>query len=1193
MRALYAIALFEARQRLKLLSTWIYFFSFLALAMLWVAASGGAFKDLTISFGGRVLVNGPRQVALSTALLGCFGIVVAAAMMGRSVQQDFEYETHHFFFSAPIPKSAYVFGRFLGALATLAVVFSSIVLGNLLGALLPAVDPSRIGPFSALAYLEPYFLTLLPNLFIFGAIFFVLAALTRRMLPVYVAGVVMMIGYLVAPSLARDLDYKTLAALIDPFGTTALIRLTEYWTIAERNVRLVPFEGVYLANRLTWSAFAVVVLLLGYWRFSFVSSPAARRAAVRGEGESAAARSQPTVDTRETPDYAAHNLALLLLKSTWLNLRESVKNVYFAVIALAGVLVLVVSSLDLGAIYGTTTYPVTYMVLELIRDVFALFLLVVTTFYAGEMVWREREARMSQMLDAMPVPSWLPLASKTLALVGLQALLLVLAMVCGMLIQLFRGYVALEPGLYLFTLFGVLLPKYALVAVLAITVQAILDHKYLGYFVLVLYYIVSITLATLGLNHPMLLYGALPDVTYSAMNGFGHYLALQRALLVYWGGAALVLLAAALVLWPRGMSDSVNDRLRLARQRLSPGVLGAFGLGALLFAGSGALLWYNLEHVGAYQSAWTKDRLRAEYELRYHRYAKLAQPRIASVDLQVDIMPASRTLKVKGAYQLENRSGVPVAELFLTQQPGPVLRPRFSQAVRLLAADAKRGFYHYALATPMAPGARIVFEFELEDAPGGVLGLGRDTAVVANGTFFSNAILPHIGYQQNFELQDDRDRKRHGLAPKERMAAREDEKARANNYLGSDADWIRFDAVVSTSLDQIAVAPGTLDSEWMDKGRHYFHYRMDKPILNFITFQSARYEVRHDRWQDVTIDVYYQPGHEFNVDRMIRGAKAALEYGTKQFAPYQHRELRIAEFPRYATFAQAAPGVIPFSESAGFIAKVDPESRKDIDYPYYITAHEVGHQWWAHQLIGADSRGATVLSESLAEYTALMTMKRTFGSSKMRRFLRYDLEEYLMGRATETRKELPLAQNENQPYIHYRKGSLAMYLLQDLVGEDAVNGALRQLLGENAFRGPPYPSVTTLVEKLRSVTPPDKAYLIDDLFESIVLYENRADSASARRRPDGKYEVTIRASAGKMRAGELGEERAVPLKDWIEFGVDDDDGKPLVRERRVVDRRQQTVTLVVEGRPARAGIDPDNKLIDRKPTDNMVPVDMH
>jgi hypothetical protein len=1193
MRALYAIALFEARQRLKLLSTWIYFFAFLALAMLWVAAAGGAFKEMTISFGGRVLVNGPRQVALSSALLGCFGIVVAAAMMGRSVQQDFEYETHHFFFSAPIPKYAYVFGRFLGALATMAVVYASIVLGSLLGALLPAVDPTRVGAFKALAYLEPYFLTLLPNLFIFGAIFFVLAALTRRMLPVYVAGVVMMIGYLVAPSLARDLDYKTLAALIDPFGTTALIRLTEYWTIAERNARLVPFEGVYLANRLIWGAFSLVVLLLGYWRFSFVSSPVARRAAARGEGETAAASSQPALDTREAPDFVARRLSLLLLKSSWLDLRESVKNIYFAVIALAGVLVLVVSSLDLGDIFGTRTYPVTYMVLELIRDVFALFLLIVTTFYAGEMVWREREARMSLMLDALPVPSWLPLAAKTLALVGLQAVLLLVAMVCGMAIQLFRGYVALEPGLYLFTLFGVLLPKYVLIAALAIAVQAILNHKYLGYFVLVLYYVASITLGTLGLDHPMLLYGALPDVTYSAMNGFGHYLPLQRTLLVYWGGAALVLLALALVLWPRGAADSLKDRLRLARQRLSPGVLGAFGLGTLLFLGSGALLWYNLEYVGAYQSAWTKDRLRAEYELRYRRYAKLAQPRISDVDLQVDIMPATRTLKIKGAYQLENRSGAPIQELFLSQRPGPTLRPRFSQPVRLLAADAERGFYRYALLTPMAAGSRIALEFELEDAPGGVLGLGRDTAVVANGSFFSNDILPHIGYRHGIELQDDRDRKRHGLAAKERMAAREDDGARANNYLGSDADWIRFDAVVSTSLDQIAVAPGTLDSEWMAKGRHYFHYRMDKPILNFYTFQSARYEVRHDRWQDVTIDVYYQPGHDFNVDRMVRGAKAALEYGSKQFGPYQHRELRIAEFPRYASYAQAAPGVIAFSENAGFIAKVDPESRKDIDYPYYITAHEVGHQWWAHQLIGADSRGATVLSESLAEYTALMTMKRSFGSSKMRRFLRYDLEAYLMGRATENRKELPLAQNEDQAYIHYRKGSLAMYLLQDLVGEDAVNGALRQLLAEHAFRGPPYPTVTTLVEKLRAITPPDKAYLIDDLFEAIVLYGNRADSAAARRRADGKYEVTIRATAGKVRAGELGEEREVPLKDWIEFGVDDENGNPLARERRLVERRAQAVTLVVDGRPARAGIDPDNKLIDRKPTDNMVPIDMH
>lgn len=1191
MRPLFAIALFEARQRLKLLSTWVYFFVFLGLSMLWIAAAGGAFKSANVSFGGRVLINAPRQIALSAAFLGCLGIVVAAAVMGRSVQQDFEHDTHHFFFSAPIPKYAYVFGRFLGALATLAVVFSSIVLGNLLGTFVPGLDPGRIGAYSLAGYLQPYCLILLPNLFIFGALFFVLAALTRRMLPVYVASVVMMIGYTVAPSLARDLDYKTLAALIDPFGTTALIRLTEYWTVAERNTLPVPFEGVVLINRALWSLFAVVVLLLGYWRFSFAATAPARRGASSFDALSTppAAGGVP----HAKPDFARRGIALLLARTAWMNLRESVKNVYFAVIVLAGVLALGVSALDIGEVSGTRTWPVTYLVLERIRDVFGLFLLAVTAFYAGEMVWREREARMAQMLDALPVPSWLPLASKTLALIGLQVVLLLVAMACGMLIQLARGYFALQPGLYLFTLFAVLLPRYILLAVLAIAAQAILNQKYFAYFVLALYYLATMTLSGFGLDHPMLLYAALPDVTYSAMNGFGNALPLQRALTAYWGGAAVLLMVAALLLWPRGVGERLKERLQLARQRLTPGVLSAAGSGALLFIGAGALLWYNLVYLGAWQGGWRRDAVRAEYELRYKRYATLAQPRIADVALKVDIQPDRRTLKVHGTYQLDNRSGVPIADVVLVLQPGPALQVRLSRAARPVDADPAHGFYRWRLATPLAPGARMALDYDLLDAPGGVLGLGRDTAVAGNGTFFTNAVLPRIGYQPAGELVDDRDRKRHGLAPTERMAAREDVRARADNVLGKDADWINFDAVVSTSLDQTVVAPGTLEQEWMERDRRYFHFRMEKPILNFYTFQSARYEVRHDRWQDVTIDVYYAPGHEFNVDRMVRGAKAALDYGTKHFSPYQHRELRIAEFPRDAAHAQAAPATIALSESAGFIARVDPDARTDIDYPYYVTAHEVGHQWWAHQLVAADTPGATVLSESLAEYTALMTMRQTFGAARMRRFLRHDLEQYLMGRALEPKKELPLARNESQDYIHHYKGGMAMVLLQDMLGEDTVDGVLRALLLEHAFRGPPYPTVSNLVERLRAVTPPDKAYLIDDLFESIVLYENHVDTATARRRSDGKYVVTIRATTGKVRAGPLGEEREAPLRDIIEFGVDDADGNPLARERRLVDRRDQVVEMVVDGRPGRAGVDPDNKLIDKKPTDNMMPVDIY
>ena len=1186
-----AIALFEARQRLKLLSTWVYFGMFFALAMLWMAAAGGVFKEAVVTFGGKVLINAPRSIDLTVAFLGCLGVVVAAAIAGRSVQQDFEYDMHHFFFSAPIKKADYVFGRFLGAYITMAIVFSSIVLGAWLGTWIPGIEPDRLGPSNLMMYLRPFAFTLLPNLFIFGSIFFVLAALTRRMMPVYVASVVMMIGYIVAPQLARDLDYKTLAALIDPFGTTALIRVTEYWPIAERNVRTIPFEGVYLLNRLIWSGFGLVVLLLGFWRFHFIST-ADSGAARRRDSELPLQLSQTAADTREKPDFANRSLALLLVRSAWLNFRESVKNIYFAVIVLAAVLAVFASSLNIGAIYGTNTYPVTYQVLELISETFALFMLVVTTFYAGELVWREREARMAPMLDVMPVPTWVRMLAKVFALVGLQALMLFVLMLCGLLIQVFNGYFMFEMGLYVKSLFLIQLPQYALLAALAIALQVLFNHKYVAYFAMILYYVATISFGTLGLDHPMLLYGTSPDFVYSAMNGFGHYLARERWFQLYWGGAALMLLVLTLVFWPRGCNDELGSRLRLARRNLSTPVLACFAVGLAIFAGAGSLLYYNLHIANDFHTAWQDEQQRADYELRYKPLAALAQPRVTDVDLKVDISPEQRSLAVRGTYQLENRSGRPVTDIMVNQDRRAALQLRFSQPVRQVIADRERGVWVYKLATPLAAGARIAMAFDVGYAPKGILGMGLDTPVVGNGTFFNKDVLPSIGYLRSAELEDARDRKRHGLPPRERMLARDDPKGRAVNYISSDGDWINFNAVVSTSPDQIAVAPGTLEKEWLDKGRRYFHYKMDKPILNFYSFQSARYEVRHDRWRDVTIDIYYHPAHDFNLDRIVRGVKASLEYYSANFSPYQHKVVRVIEFPRYGTFAQSYPGTIPYSENIGFIAKVDDKDPKDIDYPFHVTAHEMAHQWWGHQLVGADTRGATVLSETLSEYSALMVMKKTMGPHKMRRFLRYDLDRYLMGRALENRKELPLAQNENQDYIHYRKGGLAMYLLQDVLGEEKVNDVLHDLLAEHAFHGAPYPGVDVLIAGLRRVTPPEYAYLVDDLFESIVLYENRATTATAQKRADGKYTVTLAATAIKMRAGELGEEKEAPLKDVIEFGVDDKDGKPLVRERRIVGSRDVVVTLVVDGRPAKAGIDPDNKLIDRKPSDNMIEVEM-
>ena len=320
--------------------------------------------------------------------------------------------------------------------------------------------------------------------------------------------------------------------------------------------------------------------------------------------------------------------------------------------------------------------------------------------------------------------------------------------------------------------------------------------------------------------------------------------------------------------------------------------------------------------------------------------------------------------------------------------------------------------------------------------------------------------------------------------------------------------------------------------------------------------------------------------------------KASLDYFTRSFSPYQHRQVRIIEFPRYQAFAQAFPNTIPYSEGIGFIAKVDPDDEDDIDYPYYVTAHEVAHQWWAHQIIGANVQGSTLLSESLAQYSALMVMKATFGGPQMKRFLRHELDSYLQGRALERKRELPLVRVESQSYIYYNKASLVFYALADEIGEAAVNRALAALLKKHAFRGPPYPTSLDLIAELKQVTPADKLSLISDLFENITLYENRAIEASAKRLADGQHEVTVRVAAKKLHADELGVETEVPVNDEVDVGVLDKDDKPLLIERRRLRTGETTVTLRVKGEPRRAGIDPLNKLIDRKPSDNVTTVEL-
>jgi aminopeptidase N len=463
--------------------------------------------------------------------------------------------------------------------------------------------------------------------------------------------------------------------------------------------------------------------------------------------------------------------------------------------------------------------------------------------------------------------------------------------------------------------------------------------------------------------------------------------------------------------------------------------------------------------------------------------------------------------------------------------------------------------------------------------------------VVENGTFIDSfEYFPHLGYQPFAELQDRNKRRKYGLPPIERMRPQSDMNARMNSQLSREADWINLDTTVSTSPDQIALAPGYLQKEWTQNGRRYFHYKTTSPILDFWSYLSARYQVKRGEWKGIPIEIYYDAKHPYNVDRMIDAVKKSLDYFTTEFSPYQHKQVRILEFPGYRTFAQSFPNTIPYSERIGFIA--DLRRKDSIDYVFYVTAHEVAHQWWAHQIIGGDVQGATMLVETMAQYSALMVMEKEYGKDQMRRFLRYELDRYLEGRGGELVAEMPLMLVEDQNYVHYRKGSLVMYALRDAIGEEKVNQALRTFIEKHAFQGPPYPTAGDLVSEFRAVTPPEKRSIIHDLFETITLYDNRAKDVRVAALPGGKYRVTFTIDAKKLRASGSGEEKEVPVDDWIDIGVlgekskETKEEKVLLLEKRHITKPETTIEVVVNEKPTKAGIDPLNKLVDRNPSDN-------
>jgi ABC-2 type transport system permease protein len=1148
--------------------------------------------NVQIGAGGNVNFNSPAAIAQTLLILGIFAMFLVVNFVSNTALRNDSSKMAEIVYAKPISSFSYLLGRFLGAYLVCVTVFSMVPLGIFVGSLMPWVDAERVGPNSLSYYVTPFVTFSITTLFVLASVFYAAALKFRSVMAVYLVALGLFIFYLSSGQLLNDPNYRTIAALSDPFGFRTFADVTRYWTPFERNSEVVGlgFDIVW-QSRLIWLGVGVTLLALfgGFGKALKVHRP------IEKKNKKNKKKEVIPIGNTISVKGASYLGWKHLVTRTKFEIKQILYSPAFPILLVIVSFFLITSLISPSQFYDVPNWPLTQTMVQLIQGNFAIMMIIIITYYSGESVWRERSVGMGDIVDSMPVFNFTFWLSKLVSVCLVVLAVFVFGMIVTVGYQLVKGYTAIQLGQYLFSILYFYAIPWFMLVVLAFFFQALSPNKYIGMLVMVGFFFVSLAFNLIGLEHNLFnLINFAPQLQYSDMNGYGWFIQTQSWYTLYWGALCVVLGVVSYGLWQRGPQMALKEKLRVIGANVGgPGLLAAYA-GVAIFIGSGGWIYYNTTVLNTFVKRDAGLDVRADYEKAFGEFENAPIPTITVVDATVDVYPYKRRIESTATMEMVNRSDKPISRFLVNLPQFSPIKELKIEGGTMGEIDEKFNVAWFEFDSPMQPGEMRKGTTTVVRQHVGFKDRGEDTTLVANGTFINNGQLyPNFGFSQGRKIVDQHERRKRDLPPPKRANPIDAEEFYTDNFFGQGVGLIDFSATVSTVSDQIAIAPGYLQREWQKDGRNYYRYEMDAPMINFFNVMSAKLELKKESYKGVNIEVYYHDTHDWNVDRMMEGVRDSIDYFTDEFGPYQHDQMRIIEFPGYQVFAQSFANTVPYSERIGFIS--DIRDRENIDPVYYVTAHEVAHQWWGHQVGAANVQGSAIISETLSQYSALMVMERKYGESKMRKFLTYELDRYLQGRTTELLGEQPLMLAENQAYIHYRKGSVVMMSLKDKLGEEKLNRALKGMIDDWKFREDLYPTTKDLIAKFKQEANTDESSYIDSLFKDITLYDLVAKSATAQMNDDNKYTVSLDISAARFVADGKGKEDETPLDEWVDivlFTNDPDDfageNDIIYRQKHKVVSGDNTIEITVDKEPKFAGVDPFVRFIDRDTGNNIL-----
>ncbi|MFI5154246.1 MAG: ABC transporter permease subunit [Chitinophagales bacterium] len=1211
------IFIFEIKYRLKRPDSYLYFLGFFTITVL-------AFANGAVPSNGKTFVNAPIVLTKFFTIFSLFMMVVTAAIMGAPIYRDLEYNTHEYYLSYPITRNGYFWGRFLGSFLFVLLIGSTLIWGSMtgifLGPKLGWLSPDLVGPFNLKNFFQPFIIFALPNLLLTSAVFFGLVAYTRTNKVIYSGGVLFYLGYIMSIFAFHFFNNKNIAYWLDAFGFVPMSLQEQYFSPDQLNHSQIPIHGMILLNRLVWSAVGVSIIGLTWLRFNFVrffSGMSDKKVRKKQESELyEPTKTIPKVSTNFAGQYKI-NMIFSLAKIEWLSI---VRDNYFRLILGVGTFFLgFLFWMGAGRQFNVPDLPRTVTIMDIYDHNFIFFIFLIIIFYTGETVHREKTTRFAIINDALPPPDWVLYGSKLIALFFLALLLATVPMLTGICIQLAKGFDQLNLPAYLITCYGLSLPMFIEMLMFCFAVHVLINNKFAGHALgLIIWVIMLLGYATGRFDYRLMLYSYTPDYWVTDMDGLGPTAAPQIWFNLYWLFAGGLLVVVGAMFYYRGVIADFKERARLAFHRFNRTAKRLAIILIAAFLTTGAFNYYNVSYLNSWLFNSEKDQRAAAFEKILKKYDGMPLPGITRFRLFMDIFPESRKIVTRAFATIINNNNKPISQLLLdgdqlTEYSLKYNGEAMEYSKPLIYSWPRFTFFKHGMDTSMyrlykfsktlQPGDTALVEINSLLEPPGFSNNFTALSTQHNGTAF-NSYLPEMGYDKDEELSSNSVRKKYGLTPKneEELPLPGDSLGMSELAYSSPAGRVDFEATLSTSKGQTAIAPGKLDSTWTENGRNYFHYSLNKPkTYSPFPVLSGKYSVMKERaklesGRHVDIEFDYHHSHTANLGRFMAAYKEGLVYFSKEFGEYPFDKMRLIEAPGFINSA-AFPNSLIYGEyyawNAGFTT---PDQ---FDYCYFFTAYRLGYQWWRFQVAPNHTQGAQSISEGLSKYGALMLYEKRFGKNNMREILSSEVWWYLLMHRYRYQKENPLL-IANRDYVWDTKAGVLIYGLRDLIGEDSLNKALREFHDAFTFRDkPPYAGSNDLYKILTRYVPDSLQYYLKDSWERITIYNNKVVNVTIK--PVGKnneWKVHLEFSVHKSYADSSGNEKdAGPMNDYIDIGVfaantKSKDGRsivnPLYFQKHKFSAGNYTIDIIVNGKPASAGIDPYCKLIDQNQGDNIV-----